>query len=353
MIRAGSVPLRVIVAEARRNLATFRALDVVKAVFFFAVGAAVLSADGVTVRTLLDDQAAFVDAGGYVYVVRGTIDPSSCRRAASGDRIKRVGAARYVRSVTIEGQPGRDIALIEVAGQTATIWANESVTVSDIAIGAILRDGLSAPATSSLRIEGQERTLAVDRVIPPDRHPPTARALIIPTGWIGTFDECWIEFEPITRSLAASIAGTVNGGIDAEISTLAVRPPGSEPLDARFQARSTQWAWLLGAGLTTLLVALAELSRRSEQALYAILGWRGPENALRRVMEALGVLLLIRSLLLFVSAGVAIAFFEPSRFELSLLLEGLLLLTFTELLGTLIVVTLVQPRDLITTLRGV
>lgn len=343
--------LRLILGEAVRNLRVIRPLVVVELGFLALVAIAVVGIDYQTVRSQLSDQAAFVDAGGYVLVVAGTIDSNSCRDMSKNSRVRRVGAARYPPVISLRIQPGRTIPVIEVAGDAIVIWANGPRPIHEIAVGTLLRKDLSNPALASLAIV-DGNTVRVGSTVPPSRNPQAARALMVPVAWAGTFDECWIEFAAIGAELAADLAGTISAGPEAAIRVLATRSPGDPPIYTRFAARPTEWAWLIGALVTGLFVSLGEFSRRPEHALYAILGWRPSEIVLRRLVEFLAVQLLAQFVVACLFVGSAVLVFQASGFELSLAVDTLFLLTSAELAAAAIVVAVTMPHDLITTLRN-
>lgn len=342
---------RMLLGEAGRNLNPVRPMTVVQAVFLTLIGLTVVGVDYQSVRAVMADQAVYAQSGGYVYVIGGSINPRSCRELGSHAIVKFAGAVAYRPPIVIRSQPNRPVPLIEVSGEAASIWAGRKLPGHGWTVGSVLAEDISAPSLRRLSVV-PGITVPIDHVMTPDRHPQTARALIAPRAWAGRFDECWIEFEPIESGLAASIVSVVDSGSQAELRVLASRSAGALRPEDAFAGRLTQWAWLAGAVLTSILLLAQELARRGEVALYLVLGWQRSEVVLQRLLEVVAVQLPSRSLVATAGIGAAMLLLAPSGFEVSAALNNLALLTLAEVIGAIIVINLTVPRELISTLRG-
>lgn len=343
--------ISLLVGEARRNLQSLRSATIVQASLLVLVGCVVVGVDHHSVSALIDEQATYAQAGGYIYVVSGRVDAGSCRDVGTSSAVRLVGGAAHRPPLVIESQPGRPLPAIEVAGDALSIWAAEHVPPTSVAVGSILRRDLSAATLEALHIANGP-TLTVDVILAPDRHEVIGQALIIPGPWAGVFDECWLEFEPITPAVGASIAGLVSAGVEPEIRVLAARAPGAPTPEEGFDGRITQWAWLAGALLTTGLVWLAEFTRRGDVALYLVLGWRRHELTLQRLIEFSMMHHPARLFVAGVWTAAAIIADNSSRFELSVALNNFVLLAAAEWAGAALVMLVMVPRDLVSTLRG-
>jgi len=260
------------------------------------------AADAIAVSRLMDDEQAWIDAGGYVFVVTGSrednaqnpIPAPACEALASVDGI---GAAfalqRSDATGTLSYIPGGRVSLYDVSAGAldflgaapaeggvllATAGFVDRTGAADGDVVTIVRRG----ATNTVPVTSDPLTLrAVDTSVLGDEFDG---ALLVPAHLTGDADACYV------RTDAAHVSA-----VEASLPTLLAYEGKSAIPNPRlfesdftvdythaYQERPLRWVWVPAAALLGLLWAMLQWFRRSHVAIYATFGMK---PAARLVMQ--------------------------------------------------------------------
>ena len=243
-MRAGSV-----VREAWRNIASGTTRAIVLASVLTLVMVALVSADLLTIRQILDRATAFHASGGSVLVLtsQGRINGAICDEFGFLPGVRAAGAIRNTEMRIVAATlPSAPIPLTEVSpGFSQVVRANPqgAGVLLGPEVSVILDSGKSgqlATTTGSLPIAGRYE-------YPDDgRRPGFSYAILAPSNNLVAYDECWVDVWPQVPGIASLIltAVTPSGGEaeSSQISQLNTSLGTSYDGNLEYSSRVTRWS---------------------------------------------------------------------------------------------------------------
>lgn len=293
---------------AREGTATARTGRWTSVLMVIAVAWAVAApgmADAVAVTQLVKSERAWIDAGGYVFVVTGArkdgaelpVPAQVCDRLARIDGIEASFAlVRSDANGSVAHVPGGRASIYEVsAGALAFLGVEPDprgvvITTTGFSERAGVVEG--DPVTIVRRASATNPTTASDLL--------TARvadagamgdefdgALLVPAQLTDTADACYVR-------TSAAHHSAVEGALPAYLAydgTPAI--PNSRLFESEFtvdyttafEDRPLRWLWIPAATLLGLLWAMLQWFRRSHIAVYSTFGMRTPSRLVMQVSE--------------------------------------------------------------------
>lgn len=263
------------------------------------------AADAVAVSRLVDNEQAWIDAGGHVYVVSGAghdnsqnpIPASVCDHLSSIEGIEAsFAASRSDATGTLSYIPGGRVSLYEVSAGVL-----EFLGVPPAERGIVLAthsfvDRTGATDGDVVRLELQETSgtepLLSDpltlRVVDTDNlGDEFDGALLVPTRSTANADTCYVRTNAAHDSaVQAALPALLAYNGDPAI-------PGPRLFESDFtvdyahayQDRPLRWVWVPAAALLGLLWAMLQWFRRSHVAIYATFGMRAASRLVMQLGE--------------------------------------------------------------------
>lgn len=250
------------------------------------------AADAIAVSGLVDDEEAWIDAGGYVFVVTGSrednsqnpIPAAACEGLASVGGIEGAFALRRTDATgTLSYIPGGRVSLYDVsagalsflgAGSSAggvllaTAGFVERTGVADDDVVTVVRRG----ATGTVPAQSDPLTVrAVDTTVMGDEFDG---ALLVPAQLVGTADACYVRTDAAHYSAVEAALPSVLA-YEGKPAIPNPRLFGSDftvDYSHAYEERALRWVWVPAAALIGLLWAMLQWFRRSHVAIYATFG---------------------------------------------------------------------------------
>lgn len=263
------------------------------------------AADAIGVTRLLEDERAWIDAGGHVFVVTGAyeegrpnpIPADVCDRLSRIDGIDASFALKYSdANGTVAHIPGGRASIYDVsAGVSAFLGVEPAsggvvIATAGFADRTGVRDG---DPVIVVRRAGPDTTAATS-------DPLTVRvadtfamgeefdgALLIPARLTGTADKCYVRtdaahFAAVEAALPAYLA---YGGKPATPNPRLSSGDFTVHYTHAYEDRSLRWLWVPAAALLGLLWAMLQWFRRSQVAIYATFGMRAASRLMMQAAE--------------------------------------------------------------------
>jgi hypothetical protein len=295
-------PLSLAAREGVATARTGRWTSLLMALAVAWIVAAPGAADAVAVSRLIDDEQAWIDAGGYVLVVTGSREDNSqnpipadtCEGLATIDGIASAFALQRTDATgTLSYIPGGRVSLYDVSAGALDF------------LGAAPAEGGVLLATAGF----VERTGATDgdvvtivgrgaiNTVPMTSDPLTLRAvdtgvlgeefdgaLLVPAHLTGAADACYVRTDAAHASAveAALPALLAYEGKPAIPNPRLFESDFTVDYTHAFEDRPLRWVWVPAAALLGLLWAMLQWFRRSHVAIYATFGMK---PAARLVMQ--------------------------------------------------------------------
>jgi hypothetical protein len=263
-------------------------------------------ADAVGVTRLIESERAWIDAGGYVFVVTGaretggTTAPVPAEVCDRLSRIDGVEASFALKRTSARGSVGH------VPGGQATIYDVSAGALQFLRVEPHSRGVVIATAGFAERTgvaDGDPVTVL--RRAGPDAaattsDPLTARvadtatmgeeydgALLMPALLVGTADACFVRTDAAHLSAvgAALPAQLAHQGTSAIPNPRLFSSEFTVDYTTAFEDRPLRWLWAPAAALLGLLWAMLQWFRRSQVAIYATFGMRAPSRLVMQVSE--------------------------------------------------------------------
>jgi len=298
-MRQSRWPLRL---SVREGVATARTGRWTSLLVIVAVSLAVATgaADAVGVSRLVDEERAWVAAGGHVLVVTGSasaeeraaVPAARCEQLTSLDGVEAAFALRHATSTAaLAHTPGGRVSLYEVSPGVMQFLGLEPALEGVIVASATFaeRSAVRDGETSRLLLEGRDDVGPVV-VRTADTTPLGDHldgALLAPTLLTGAADLCFVRADAarhgsVRAALPALLAAD---GAPAAIDERLAERRFTADLAQRFEDRPLRWLWVACAVLLGLLWAMLQWSRRSHTAIYSTFGMPTASRLVMQVTE--------------------------------------------------------------------
>ncbi len=262
--------------------------------------------DAVAVTRLIESERAWIDAGGYVFVVTGGREAGGTAApvpAAVCDSLSRVDGIEDSFALTRTGArgsvghvPGGQATIYDVSGGVlrflrldadprgvviATAGFAERTGVADgDPVTVVTRAGSGAAAETSDPLTAR----VVDAAILGEEYDG---ALLMPANLTGTAGACFVRTDAAHHAAveAALPAILSHDGRSAIPNPRLFASEFTVDYTTAFEDRPLRWLWAPGAALLGLLWAMLQWFRRSQVAIYATFGMRAPSRLVMQVSE--------------------------------------------------------------------
>lgn len=294
--------------SAREGVATARTGRWTSVLIVVAVAWAVAApgmADAVGVTRLIESERAWIDAGGYVFVVTGArkdgmdlpVPAQVCDRLSRMDGIDASFAlGRSDANGSVSHVPGGRASIYDVsAGAVAFLGAEPDPRGIVIATtGFSERTGVmdGDPVTVVRRAGAANPTGASDLLTA--RVADTAAigdefdgALLVPAQLTDTADACYVRTSAAHHSAVETAlpAYLAYDGTPAIPNSRLFESEFTVDYTTAFEDRPLRWLWVPAAALLGLLWAMLQWFRRSHIAVYSTFGMRTPSRLVMQVSE--------------------------------------------------------------------
>ena len=270
------------------------------------------AADAVAVSRLIDDEQAWIDAGGHVYVVQGArtddgqnpIPVETCESLGSVDGVLGAFAlSRTQDSGTLRHIPAGRASLYDVSA-----GALQFLRAAPAAGGVILATGSFAERTGV--VDGEIITVARRGpigTVPAVSDPLTARivetavmgdefdgALLVPSQLGLTAESCYVKTDAAHDAALAQVLPSLLAyeGDPAVANPRLFSSDFTVDYTHAYELRPLKWLWVPAAAILGLVWAMLQWFRRSHVAIYATFGMRAAPRLAMQLAEwgALAVL---------------------------------------------------------------
>jgi hypothetical protein len=271
--------LRSIFSEAYRNVVSGTTRGLALAAALAATSAGLAIADARSIIDLQAQAADFVASGASVRVLvaRGTTDAAACERLGAVAGFRSAGALKPADPIVLQAMIANPIQGYAVTPGLIKVLGGDTAARAGAWIPAQLAATLAVRPGQTLASTAGPVTIAGVYDYPEDgRDSRLTYAALLPQPATGTFDECWADVWPVSRSrdslLHAAVAVDATSTDPVTVGQLNTSRGARFDGDASFAARPTRHALpgCLAAGL--LLGFLAIRIRRLEIAAALHLG---------------------------------------------------------------------------------
>ena len=290
-----------IASEASRSIVSGRFRTLAQ-VFLASMAVAVsMYVDARAAQSAIDDFLGFKNAGGFVWLVHGqtndgtvpsVVDRAVCESLEVLPGIEASGSIGVGVPATLVAQPDQELDVLNAsAGLYRVLNAlGEPRPWSHFLIGNQLQSDLQLVLPSSIVLAGIDRRVEVPassadlgRI-----QPGFSTAVLQPGSPVGSATHCVVVVAPAAPSVAASLQAPF-GRTDLTVRRALL---GADLVDEswlEFTSRSTANLWLVLVTGYGLALSFVEWTRRSETAIYSIIGMRSAEVKLLRFLELVQV----------------------------------------------------------------
>lgn len=286
--RGASLRTSLAVSETVRNMVANRWLLAARLALAVAIGAGVATAtvgEVAAIEQRFDDQVA---AGRFVWVISSVGTPpilDATRCSALGDLtgLPAAGAVVGQASVVVATQPQARYDLYSITPDyPRVLWpdAGQRPARGGLLVGAAAAESLGLVDGSSLLVRDAPtmdapQLLTVDRVMPPSPRDPGAdrRLFVIAPVGLGETAECLVDADSANADDVPALLGAWFDPVAAPVAApLRLADPVALLPESQLAQRASAWAWPVAATVLAILSFLAWYFRRSEFALYRVLG---------------------------------------------------------------------------------
>src|SRR6218665_2214631 len=238
-----------------------------------------------TVRTL----EARISAGSNVLIVTsngGSVDAATCLALNSNSTILHAGTVNSHRVTALRSAPGAVFERATVSPEYLDIVSpHQRKGTNGAYLGSAIAQELSISFDAPMEFIDGQKTTAVAPIN--DLRDETRKRWVFVTQPPGLrASECWIEAKPgAADDIRALIPGVFHLDSELKINTL-IANDDSEIRDT-WKTRPSQFAGITSGVLTAFLLALLLWSRRSEYALYSLVGFSTADTVRLAVFEQL------------------------------------------------------------------
>lgn len=298
-------PLSLAASEGVATARTGRWTSLLMALAVAWIVAAPGAADAVAVSRLIDDEQAWIDAGGYVFVVTGArednnqnpVPATTCEGLASVDGIGASFAMQRTDATgTLSYIPGGRVSLYDVSA-----GALDFLGAAPAEGGVLLATAGFVDRTGAA--DGDVVTIvrrAAPNTVPVASDPLTLRAvdtavigeefdgaLLVPALLTTTADACYVRTDAAHADAveAALPALLAYEGKPAVPSPRLFESEFTVDYSHAYESRALRWVWVPAAALLGLLWAMLQWFRRAHVAIYATFGMKPAPRLVMQVSE--------------------------------------------------------------------
>jgi hypothetical protein len=194
---------REILSEAGRNVATGTTRALLFGLLLAAVGAGLAIVDARSIIAVERTAADFVDSGATikVLVAKHMTDPAACEHLAAVAGVRAAGSLRESDALTLRAMIANPIPAYAVTPGLIGVLGGDPAARAGAWISRDLAQTLGVRPGQELATTTGTVTVAGTYAYPDDgRDSRLAYAALLPEPATGTFDECWADVWPLSRS---------------------------------------------------------------------------------------------------------------------------------------------------------
>lgn len=295
--------------SAREGVATARTGRWTSTLIVIAVAWAIAApsiADAVEVTRLIESERAWIDAGGYVFVVTGARETGGTAAPIPADVCDRLSRMEGIDASFALKRTGARGSVGHVPGGQATIYdvsagALQFLRVEPDPRGVVIattsfaeRTGVADgdPVTVVRRASPEVAAATSDLLTTRVADTSTMGeeydgALLMPARLTDTADACFVRTDAAHLSAVEAALPTLLGheGKSAIPNPRLFASEFTVDYSTAFEDRPLRWLWAPAAALLGLLWAMLQWFRRSQVAIYATFGMRAPSRLVMQVSE--------------------------------------------------------------------
>jgi hypothetical protein len=286
-------------SEVARNLRSSVVRTAILMILATVTGAAICGATRFDLERIAEQQRHQIEAGSTSFQIVGPggarVDARRCAAASAIDGVIAAGGIWRTEAVSLPLQPSDSFQLVSATpGFIAAAWPTlGSASKSSVVLGPKYADYGARPG-STLTFASDSTTsgrLHVDAVASIPATIGLDRSIVVTAPAEGRLDSCLVRSQPNQYSnVGAALRGWFGDG--TSVQEVLLRSDLNADPQRLLEQRPSGYGWLV-AGLMLLIVASgAWVSRRSEFALYRLLGFRESSLVLMLVAETTALLLI-------------------------------------------------------------
>jgi hypothetical protein len=240
-------------------------------------------------------RAELDERGAHVFIVRAEdgLPAARCEALRGLTGVRSAGGVRLSEPVAPLVAPRLRFQAAAVTTGILPVWdpGYRQAEGTGFVIGRSVADELAVDSGARLTLADGRRDVVADILDVDDRYPEAARWIVEVVPPSGRVSECWVEFSPSASGIARDLLAAWFEGPGNQVEVRWLRPPDEFARDParELATRPQAAAWLPLGGVVGLLAALVSWLRRSEAALYAVLGVRKWGLVLMAQLEAVVV----------------------------------------------------------------
>lgn len=235
----------------------------------------------------------FREGGAYVAIASvpgGSVSGTRCESLNGTPGVVAAGAWRSTGQATFRTAPGVLFQAADVTPEILRVWdpGQPLGTGPGLVVGPAMAGELGLRAGLIAGFEGHEPVIVSGVGDFSKRNPQAARWALSPVSPAGSFQECWVEFEPGAfeagrEALAARFAA---GSEEPAVRPYRRSDEFTRDPAAEWASRPQRWGWIAVAGALFGFGLVAAWFRRAEAALYLAMGTRRAQLAIMGAAES-------------------------------------------------------------------
>jgi hypothetical protein len=230
-----------------------------------------------------------VDAGSNVLIVSsnaGTISSLECLSLQSNDAILRVGAIGAASVTSLTTSPGVPVQRASVTPGYLDVLAPKVQPYADGAyFGPAVASEFSYQEGAEVKFGDNRATPFESTLADPTRDPTRDRWIYVVGASSPVAAECWIEAHRGSLEATKALIPSVFSADQLRIESAKTNP--DQSIQSTWNSRASQYIGYAAGAVAALLVGLVVWGRRSEFALYSILGFSRVDVILIAAIESL------------------------------------------------------------------
>lgn len=235
----------------------------------------------------------FRQGGAYVAIASvpgGSVSGTRCESLNGTPGVVAAGAWRSTGQATFRTAPGVLFQAADVTPGILRVWdpGQPLGTGPGLVVGPAMAGELGLRTGLIAGFEGDEPVVVSGVGDFSKRNPQAARWALSPVSPAGSFQECWVEFEPGAfeagrEALAARFAA---GSEEPAVRPYRRSDEFTRDPAAEWASRPQRWGWIAVAGALFGFGLVAAWFRRAEAALYLAMGTRRAQLAIMGAAES-------------------------------------------------------------------
>lgn len=270
--------LRSLVGEAFRSFVATPVRSLMLVGLFSSLVGSLVLAELVFTDDLIAFTRQYQQSGGYVAIAASDsgLSASTCERLNDRSEVVAAGGVVDTGAGHLTTAPATFVSTAAVTPGLLAVWdpASRISHTEGSAVGRALASELALSKGTTIQLAGADPFRVGAVVDTEERNPYVSRSLFTISPPMGDLTECWVEFTPSTFGASLPYLQTLftNSASDLTVRHWITLDEFARNPTADLETRPQRFAWILVAGLSSLITWLTIWFRRSELGLYRALG---------------------------------------------------------------------------------